>query len=1807
MPGLEPRRRRCTLPSVVPAGALLAALVLTAGSTRAAPPTVEVVARDGGGISRGSDYLTAEARQWTRRDGLVDVDFASGTARDLSPELSGAELTRLALPWPVAVDGGRYDSLLVGHGWIRFVAEEPHAAELPGSGALGPRIDVLAGEGVRSFGQPVPCRVEARGVAIRWTGLTLPQGGTASVELILDRAGHVTVQYLRLPQHAVESRRSGILRAGTSGAAGTLGLDPEPASAFTLFQPVYRIDPIGPIGPIGRLPVDPPRPEAGGPPPDGCEPPAGTWCELVDDTGLSRILVQDTFDDQASTARGWTATGLWHETTWPVCVVGPPGMEVGGADANPGAAWYFGEDATCQYLDDQLGVLESPLSPWPVTTATVGEFLSRIGWENPADSPLVLLNGIPAGSMPAGLDPDLWYNLRMGSINEGQPFFPPFLGARVRVGFRFISDASNSSFLGWFVDDVRFWDEFVGKPACLLAYNGTPGLSPCDTQSATTWSFRERARCASCRYTFHVTAECGSELHFPLFGFEGGEIRVTNAVTGEPVSLRCVSSTAKADAGLGDYEYAAELTCPGCVPEEQQWWGPPFDETDNLGPGHVGWGFPTCDGIEVYDEDDPPDGVQCNELTCGFPELADLSPGAAQTMDCFIEDPDGLCGMFRVDVTSGAGLWDFYANCDGSDVPDFVVHHDCTAAWAAWDDTLIAVAGPDIFSCSGQTVLLDGSATELGPCTDAQYLWLDEMGNPLAPPSSDPTLPIPFNACPGGRELTLEVSCPEATCTSRDVVRVECLLPQADAGSDVLACQGDVVVLDGSGSTVPGCAQPEYRWLDGAGGEVQPWGTDPTLDLGPLACADAGTYTLEVRCQVGGPCSSADAVVVGCVSVATPVPTAADTCGGPGADLACGVSEPGVTYWWDVDTSVDADGDGDPGNDVDLAGCDVSFTWPAAGTHGVRAWARHDAQGCTESAAIAVDVFDDPLPPSPSNMPSCSGLRLELLCGVAEPGVSYSWDVDVSDDADGDGDPRNDRDHLGCDVSGGWPAPGPYTVRSVALDARGCTAWAEMDVEVLPGGLVLDPATTSLCTGASAELTCGTPEPGALYWWDSDPLADADGDGNFTNDQDLAGCDVLASWPGPTAVTVTLNAEDPGSGCRVDVELAVEVFDVLADPVPAGSPACGGPRADLACGPAEPGVTYTWDLDVMADADGDGDPANDADLTGCDVTAEWPDEGVRTVRVRAERVPWGCVATADTAVEVFAQPAAPAPAATPLCGGPRADLACGVAEAGMAYTWDLDITDDADGDGDPANDDDLAACDGTATWPAAGSYTARARATHPTTGCVSFADLAIEVHEDPLVPTPTAAVLCTGASAALSCGAAEPGVLYTWDLDVTDDADGDGDPANDADLSGCDVPATWPDEGSRDVRVRAERLPAGCVATADLGVLVFFPPAAPVPEASYPCGGRRLDLTCGVAEPGVSYTWDTDAAFDSDFDGDPGNDPNLVGCDARGSWPAERAYTVVANATHPTTGCVIGTPLVVEVVDDPRAPVPTFRNTCFGLLAVLECGVTEPGVSYGWDVDVTVDSDGDGDAGNDRDEVTCDVFRLWDAEGSYTVRASATDPITGCVTSVDLVANVRDDPPALAASAIPGCAGVPSELTCGAAEPGVTYEWDLDVTVDSGGDGFPANDVDALGCDQTVSLDAPTTVKVVATDSEGCFGETTFLVDAGGGVPPGEVADLRVSRSGAELTLDWAPSGDAPTYRVLRGDLGSWSDPSADDATGRGACDTAGATTFTDRDDVPDPVDYYYLVVGSSPCTGPGTPGRRSTGTERPVGASSCP
>jgi hypothetical protein len=101
---------------------------------------------------------------------------------------------------------------------------------------------------------------------------------------------------------------------------------------------------------------------------------------------------------------------------------------------------------------------------------------------------------------------------------------------------------------------------------------------------------------------------------------------------------------------------------------------------------------------------------------------------------------------------------------------------------------------------------------------------------------------------------------------------------------------------------------------------------------------------------------------------------------------------------------------------------------------------------------------------------------------------------------------------------------------------------------------------------------------------------------------------------------------------------------------------------------------------------------------------------------------------------------------------------------------------------------------------------------------------------------------------------------------------------------------------------------------------------------------------------------------------------------------------------------------------------------------------------------------------------------------------------------------------------------------------------------------------------------------------------------------PGEVPSIRVNKSllvPGNLSISWAASlsAGAEDYGIYEGSVGSWYSHTAIDCSDNAA----------DRveDVIPGGGNRYYLVVALNPDLA-GSYGRRSSGAERPVGASAC-
>ena len=210
------------------------------------------------------------------------------------------------------------------------------------------------------------------------------------------------------------------------------------------------------------------------------------------------------------------------------------------------------------------------------------------------------------------------------------------------------------------------------------------------------------------------------------------------------------------------------------------------------------------------------------------------------------------------------------------------------------DTPPVADAGPDQTVTAGDLVTLAGSGTDPEGET-LTFDWTAPAGITL----SDPTVASPTFTAPAGPAtltFTLEV-CDEADPTSlcdtdTVVITVNPVTPVddppvADAGPDQTVTAGDLVTLDGTGSTDPEGETLTFDWTAPAGITL----SDPTA-ASPTFTAPAGpatlTFTLEV-CDEADPTSLCDTdTVVITVNPVTPVddPPVADA--GPDQTVTAG-------------------------------------------------------------------------------------------------------------------------------------------------------------------------------------------------------------------------------------------------------------------------------------------------------------------------------------------------------------------------------------------------------------------------------------------------------------------------------------------------------------------------------------------------------------------------------------------------------------------------------------------------------------------------------------------------------------------------------------------------------------------------------------------------------------------------------------------------------------------------------------------------------------------------------------------------------
>ncbi|MEO0897062.1 MAG: PKD domain-containing protein [Bacteroidota bacterium] len=269
-------------------------------------------------------------------------------------------------------------------------------------------------------------------------------------------------------------------------------------------------------------------------------------------------------------------------------------------------------------------------------------------------------------------------------------------------------------------------------------------------------------------------------------------------------------------------------------------------------------------------------------------------------------------------------------------------------------------AGDTLFGCAPfQAVFENSSFAGTSPGPNVIYDWdFDISGG-----TSNAFEPVFEYLVPGTYNVRL-IIIDSTSCNIADTAfRTLTILPNptADAGEDVLECEGVEIALNGSGGDV-------YQWSPAAGL------SDPTLPNPSLIVSGNQTFTLTVT-DVNG-CSDTDEVQINSL----PAPEVGvlgnqTTCGGDSVQLqAFSPNADIISYAWSPSTALS-----DPNIANPTAAPTVTTTYVVTAT---------DINGCEVRDSVRVDILTQPQTMITGINRGCTGGNIEL---IASGGDRYEW------------------------------------------------------------------------------------------------------------------------------------------------------------------------------------------------------------------------------------------------------------------------------------------------------------------------------------------------------------------------------------------------------------------------------------------------------------------------------------------------------------------------------------------------------------------------------------------------------------------------------------------------------------------------------------------------------------------------------------------------------------------------------------------------------------------------------------------------
>ncbi|MCB9186923.1 MAG: PKD domain-containing protein [Flavobacteriales bacterium] len=381
------------------------------------------------------------------------------------------------------------------------------------------------------------------------------------------------------------------------------------------------------------------------------------------------------------------------------------------------------------------------------------------------------------------------------------------------------------------------------------------------------------------------------------------------------------------------------------------------------------------------------------------------------------------------------------------------------------DPTPTVNLGPDLNICLGDNVQLN-NPNNLGSGT---YSW-----SPTTSLSS-PSAPSPTSATTSTINYTLTYTSNNGCSGSDNVQVIVNPLPVANAGTDATICQNDQAQLQATGGV-------NYAW--------SPAGSldDPTSATPNASPTTTTTYTVTV--SDANNCTATDDVTVTVV----PAPTVdagqnQNICEGDMVQMnATGVGN----FSWSPSAGLSSTTIANPN-----ANPIVTTTYYVTLT---------DANNCSATDSVVVDVDPIPVADFPDPVPACDGNPVQFSENSTGNVVNYLWTF-------GDG-----QTGTGANPSHVYPAIGTYNVSLTVTSNNGCTSSTSGTAEVVNGptpDFSVDNG-PDICVGEELEIIDNSSGPIASYEWNF-------GDGNTSASTQPV---QVYSTPGTYSVLLTLTAPD---------------------------------------------------------------------------------------------------------------------------------------------------------------------------------------------------------------------------------------------------------------------------------------------------------------------------------------------------------------------------------------------------------------------------------------------------------------------------------------------------------------------------------------------------------------------------------------------------------------------------------------------------------------------------------------------------------